>query len=351
MKIIPTITLNVSKKIDIYIESGILASLTSIIDKYSKTNRVVLITDDNVKKLYTDKLAQDMVASGYDTHILSIGEGEKSKNLDNVSSIYYELNKLSFNRYDMIIAVGGGVVGDIAGFVAATYMRGIAYIQVPTTLLAQIDSSIGGKTGVNLSSGKNLIGSIYQPKAIIIDPEVLSSLSINNMNDGLGEAIKYGMIADKTILELLKSGLNDNKLIDIISKCVKIKVDVVRADEFEGGLRMILNFGHTFGHAIEKCMNYIGITHGQAVCIGMVYATKIGEKMGITVQGTAKELVNLLEQYNLPIENGIGKDIILNAIKSDKKMKNNSVNFVFITDVEKPIIKAICIEELEAYYE
>lgn len=352
MKIIPFHTIKLANAVDIYLMQGILNDLGEIVRPYINGNRALIVTDSNVSPLYGDKVKSQLELVGFDVAISEIIAGEESKNLTTVSDLYRQFNLMEIGRSDVIIALGGGVVGDIAGYAAATYMRGIPYIQVPTTLLAQIDSSIGGKTGVDLSYGKNLVGSFYQPKAIIIDTEVIKTLKEENFNDGIAEAIKYGLIRDRWIFDTLSRGYDQEELREVIKRSVLIKAEIVEEDEHEGGLRMILNYGHTYGHAIEKCMNYRGINHGAAVGVGMVIAASIGEQMGITPIGIKTEIINLLQKYNLPTTTNIDKKSLNYAIMSDKKRSGDKINFVLIKDIGQAVVTKITIKDLsEMNYE
>jgi len=302
---------------NIYSGAGEINRLHSII-KELRPDNVFLISDTNVFPLYKDKVL-------YDGKFI-IEAGEPSKTLDTVYNIYEEMHKCAITRSSLVVALGGGVVGDIAGFAAATYMRGIRIIQVPTSLLAQIDSSIGGKTGVDTPFGKNSVGSIWQPEAVIADTNFLSTLPKYYIQDGLGEAIKYGCIADAELFDILSSGFYTYD--DIIPRCVKIKADIVSRDEFETHERKILNFGHTFGHAIEKCEKYRGLSHGMAVGIGMVIAAQIGEKIGFTEKGVTDEIMYVLHRQGLPISTDIPYKDLIDAIASDKKRKGKSISFI-----------------------
>lgn len=341
----PFHTIKLYNNVDIYLESGIINNINDIINSYTDTDNIVIVTDNNVNLLYGDKI-KSLLATKH-ISIIEIQAGETSKNINTILKLYDEFHKLKVGRRDIILALGGGVVGDITGFAAATYMRGIPYIQIPTTLLSQIDSSIGGKTGVDLVYGKNLVGAFYQPKAIIIDLFFLKSLEDKIFNDGLAEAIKYGLIKDRCIFDIIENGIDDKNLSDIVKRCVLIKSEIVEKDEFEKGQRMILNFGHTFGHAIEKCLNFQDITHGAAVGIGMLYATKISMNIGICKNDIYDKIKDVLIKYNLPTQINLDRKDLFNAIKSDKKRINNNLKFICIKDIGEANIIELSIDELE----
>ncbi len=338
--------IELQRSVDIYLDDGIIANLADIIRAKTATENIVIVTDDNVVDLYGSIIEKNLIAGGYNTNIAVIKAGEKSKNINTVLELYKVFNGINIGRKDLIIALGGGVVGDTAGFAAATYMRGIPYMQVPTTLLAMIDSSIGGKTGIDLPFGKNLAGAFYQPEAIIIDPNLIVTLPEKVLNDGIAEGLKYGLIRDKWIFDTLSRGFSRDELAEMIRRSVKIKADIVEKDEKESNLRMILNYGHTFGHAIEKCYNYKDITHGAAISAGMVIAAKIGEQLNVTRMGLNLEIMQILNKYGLPTKAGVKKSQLINAIKSDKKRNGDKINFVLINDIGQAEIKVISIKGL-----
>ena len=240
-------------------------------------------------------------------------------------------------RSDLLIALGGGVIGDLAGFAASSYLRGIKFVQIPTSLLAQVDSSVGGKVAVDLPQGKNLVGAFYHPKAVIIDPDVLNTLPDHFISDGMGEVIKYGCIKDKELFELLcrHTSFDDlkPKLTQIIARCVDIKRIVVEADQFDLGERILLNFGHTLAHTIEQHFNYERESHGEAVGIGMYQITKIAEEKGLTRSGCAEQIKKALEIYKLPDNSNLPIDVLTDAISLDKKNLNNRLNVVLLHDI------------------
>ncbi len=309
----------------IYIEENILKDV-GIHAKKLTGNKVFIVTDSNVFPLYFEKVKAALEQEGLMVSRYVIPAGEASKSLEMLGVLYEACVKNRITRTDLILALGGGVVGDLTGFLAATYLRGVNLMQIPTTLLAQIDSSVGGKTAIDLPSGKNLAGAFYQPKTVLIDPTVLSTLSEEIFADGMAEAIKYACIRDQEMLTLLKNPKEN--LLEIITRCVTIKRDVVEQDEFDRGERMILNFGHTVGHTIEKMGNYTDFTHGQAVAIGMVCILEMGQKLGKVTQNEVDEVTGLLKSFHLPISVPYDGEACLKTVVTDKKMAGKTLNAV-----------------------
>jgi len=334
-----------TSRYDIIIENGLFDDAPEYIKRVARGNKIAIVTDTNVAPLYGENLNKRFNNYGFESHLFCFKAGEASKNINTVSEIYDFLADIGLTRTDLIIALGGGVVGDMAGFAAATFLRGVDLIQIPTTLLSQVDSSVGGKTGFDHKKGKNLIGAFYQPKLVLIDTKLLETLSSDFYYDGMAEVIKYALIKDKSLFDrLLKS---DDNLEEIIASCVKIKRDVVSEDEFDTGIRGILNFGHTFGHAAEKLENYQGISHGKAVAAGMVMATKIGEYLNITKLGTLEKVKAIIEKYNLPISFNHNINDIYKALINDKKNLSGKINLVLIEDIGKAFLYPIEIEKLK----
>ena len=271
---------------EIHIETGLLDRAGAVILETFSPSRVHIVSDSTVAPLYLEKLEKQFSLPV--THTV-IPAGEEHKQLSTVEGIYHDLLAAGMTRKDLIIALGGGVVGDITGFAAATFLRGVSLCQIPTTLLAQVDSSVGGKTGVDLPEGKNLVGAFYQPRLVLIDPNVLASLPDSTFADGMAEVVKYGYISNREILTMVSQPDYKSNIENIIYECVKIKRDVVAIDEHDTGLRMILNFGHTIGHAAEKLGNYTDLTHGQAVAIGMVAAMRLSALLGVPVVSTVAQ--------------------------------------------------------------
>ena len=335
---------------DILIDFNLIDNIGSIIKEYFESKRVFVITDSNVVRFHGEKIKNILDASNikFSTYVLPAGEA--SKNIDTVNDIYNSLANSEITRHDIIIAFGGGVVGDIAGFVASTWMRGVRFIQVPTTVLACVDSSVGGKTGINISAGKNLVGSFYHPSLVLIDANMLKTLPDREFFSGVAEIVKHSLLFDSDMFKYLEE---NNKRLDIeknicelLEKNCILKGRVVQRDFKELHERMMLNFGHTVGHSVEKHLGYGHFLHGEAVSIGIMFALKLGVKLGITKNESLIERVSsLLKLLNLPTDLPIGIDV-LSAIKLDKKRMSNSINFIFIEDIEKPLIKEIDIEKI-----
>lgn len=342
------------KKYSIIIKKGILGNIGQEIKKIYKNKKIAIITDSNVEGLYGEKIINELNKYDFKTKTIVIQPGEKSKSLESAKDIYEKLLDFEITRGDMIIAFGGGVVGDLAGFAASTLLRGIPFIQIPTSLLAQIDSSVGGKVAVNLPQGKNLVGSFYHPEAVFIDPDLLRSLDKRFLYDGMGEVIKYGCIRDKKLFDKLMNIETEDELFnnieDIILSCCGVKRDIVERDEKDKGERMLLNFGHTIGHAIEKNFNYTKYTHGEAVAIGMYNITKKSEEMDITNGNTAAVIKKILIKYNLPYEMPtVEREKLIKAIGLDKKNKGNKLNIVLLKEIGNSFIKNIDRKDVNRY--
>ncbi len=308
---------------------------------------VTILTHPGLRSLYAEPLLRQFQGHSIQSSIVTVPAGERSKNLTTVSRIHRQLATNRVDRKGLIVTVGGGVLGDIGGFVAATYMRGIRFLQYPTTLLAQVDASIGGKTGVDLPEGKNLVGAFYQPVAVIVDINTLQTLPIRELRSGLSEVIKYGIISDNILFDRtqksISSILNRDRtaLSDVISSSCRIKADVVSRDECENGLRAILNFGHTVGHAIEAVTNYRRFKHGEAIAIGMVSAALIGNKVGITSDSTVSEIVKALQMAKLPtaFPAELSPDEVINATQSDKKRIGSRLNWVLASSIGTVVLR------------
>ncbi|MGL5634100.1 MAG: 3-dehydroquinate synthase [Sarcina sp.] len=330
---------------DILIQNKLRQNLSGHIREVYNGNKIAVITDTNLFSIYGKEIKANLEENDFEVKFIVIEAGEKSKSFSSLLPIYNELLEFKLTRSDLILTLGGGVVGDLGGFVASTFLRGVNFIQMPTSLLAQVDSSVGGKVGVDLEAGKNLVGSFYHPKRVLIDTEMLNTLSEKFFNDGLGEVIKYGCIKDKELFNLLedfenKEELKDN-IDDIIFTCCDIKRQVVENDERDTGERMLLNFGHTLGHAIEKFYNFEIYSHGEAVAIGMYQITAMSEKNGETKMGTAKRIKSILNKYDLPFECDVindGNEQLIEAIKLDKKNLNDSLNIILIRSIGESYI-------------
>lgn len=342
------------KNYNIYMERDIVDRIGDYISENYNCKNIAIITDSNLENLYGERINKIIKRTGFNTKLISIKPGEKSKTLETLNEVYYELSQFKLSRNDLVIAFGGGVVGDLAGFAASTYLRGVSYIQIPTSLLAQVDSSIGGKVAVDLPSGKNLVGSFYHPNAVFIDTNLLKTLDKKFFHDGLAEIIKYGCIRDYKIIEELLSYKNHDELLDnidsIIFKCCNIKKCLVEKDEKDLGDRMLLNFGHTIGHAIEKYFDFEQYTHGEAVAIGMAHITKKSEDINISKKGTLKTLEEVLKKYNLPYEvPKMDEKYVLSSIKLDKKVNGEDINLIVLRDIGHGIIIKVNLKNLKSY--
>jgi 3-dehydroquinate synthase len=349
-------TLSVSlgeRSYSIYIDEGLMERIPHLLDEIGLRGLVVLVTDDRVNDIYGADLASRLRETGRDTHILEVPQGEPTKTLRWAESLYDRLISLRADRTTLMLALGGGVVGDLTGFVAATYMRGLPYVQVPTTLLAQVDSSVGGKTAVNHPKGKNIIGAFYQPRAVFIDIRALSSLPEREFLSGLAEVVKYGVISDKGFFHYIRDNLSAIKKLDkealtsIVERSCAIKAEVVAKDERESGLRAILNFGHTIGHAVESLTGYQGLKHGECVSIGMACAARLSERLGLCARGEVTELVSLLDSTGLPTElPGLSPEDVLAAMVHDKKVMHGRLRLVLMERLGKVVIKEGLDEEV-----
>ncbi|MEL7648956.1 MAG: 3-dehydroquinate synthase [Sedimentibacter sp.] len=352
MKNLKLVLDNVTSEIEI--ERGIIKNSGREIRNILRGKKAAVITDENVYSLYGKTLADSLEKENIECDFIVLQPGEQSKSLETLKGVYSNLAGMGITRGDMIIALGGGVMGDLAGFAAATYLRGIDLVQVPTSLLAQIDSSIGGKVAVDLEEGKNLIGSFYHPKLVLIDPDVLVSLPERFVKDGLGEAIKYGCIRDEMLFERLldiktKKVLFEN-MEDIIHSCLTIKKETVEHDEKDNGLRMTLNFGHTIGHVIEKYFNYEKYSHGEAVSMGMHRITAKSEALGLTEKGTADRIRKILDNYEIehrfPLMN---QEDMLKTAALDKKNISGHMNLILLKNIGNCFIQRIPVQDLNKY--
>ncbi len=335
----------------IRIAAGILDRVGEDLRKRSLARRYCVISDDHVADLYGERLMRSLAGAGITAGLLSFARGEESKNLQTIAELASALARQGYDRGDGLIALGGGVTGDITGFLASIYMRGIPFVQVPTTLLAQVDSSVGGKTGVDIPEGKNLVGTFYQPWAVYIDTDCLATLPGRELLGGLAEVIKYGVIRDAGFFDYLEAqreavlALDSDAVSRVIARCCEIKARVVEEDEREGGLRRILNFGHTLGHAIEAASRF-RIIHGLAIAMGMRAAADLAVRGGMLAAGDAARIRALLEAYGMPVvvPPELDRQEIRSYLQTDKKTVAGRVFFVLpeaigrvcITDAVRP---------------
>jgi 3-dehydroquinate synthase len=332
----------------IHLEENLLYKAGELCRGLGIGNRVAVITDSTVKNLYLNRVQDSLLGQGFDVHSMDIKPGEQSKSMPVVESVYDELIGRRFERSSAVIALGGGVVGDLAGFVAATLLRGIHYVQIPTTLIAQTDSSIGGKVGINHRLGKNLIGAFYQPKLVLIDPLVLGTLAHREWVAGMGEVIKYGVIRDTEFFAMLEKNIegilkfeNMPLIEDMVLRCCEIKAQVVSEDEKEQNVRRILNFGHTIVHVFESATGYGRFLHGEAVLLGMIAAGWLSKKYEGFSNEEFQRLESLIKKTRLsPDFTGITDDMLLDTITRDKKVKQGKVNFVLAKRFGETVIRA-----------
>lgn len=336
----------------IYIENDILSKSGEFIAETLSGRRIMIISDDNVYPLYGD-IVEKGLEKNFECHHIILPHGESTKSFQSLPKIYSAMLEAKISRSDIVIALGGGVIGDLAGFAASSFLRGVKLVQIPTSLLAQVDSSVGGKVAVDLPEGKNLVGAFYQPSLVLIDPLVLNSLNKRFINDGMGEVIKYGCIKDAGLFNTLESHSSFDELKEelpsIIHRCVDIKRVVVEHDQFDTGERMLLNFGHTLGHTIEQYYHYGRESHGEAVSIGMYQLSLIAEQENLTPFGTAGRILNVLKTYGLPYECNLPMKDLTGAIKLDKKNLDNHLNIVLLHAIGDSYVYPTSIDFFEKY--
>jgi 3-dehydroquinate synthase len=313
-----------------------------------------VISDDHVFGLYGEVVADSLKQSGFEVEHFSFPEGEASKNMNVAMDVYEFLSNKSFTRSDGIVALGGGVVGDLAGFVASTFMRGIAFVQIPTSLLAMVDSSIGGKTAVNMRSAKNLVGTFSQPDRVSMDPDVLRTLEPRRVSEGIAEIVKCGAIMDKELWNILAGLKNKEELLEyneiVLEHALNVKKQVVEEDEFDNGARLLLNFGHTIGHAIENTYGYGVITHGEAVSLGMVQMSKNSEAHAFSKAGTTVALIDMLTKFELPTELSDWRgEEIFQALTHDKKARGKNIKTIQLTEIGHAEIVDVPLAEMNQY--
>ena len=343
-----------SKSYNIEIERGLLFHVGGKIKTLlPKAEKIAIITDSNVGPLYAPLLQESLEKEGLTVTVLTFPAGEESKNLQTLGVLYDGLAEAGLTRSDAVVALGGGVTGDMGGLAAATFLRGVAFIQIPTSLLATVDSSVGGKVAIDLSGGKNLVGAFYQPRAVFIDPDLLKTLPVRFLHDGLAEVIKYGCIMDRALFMALEKIQSDAELLaqsdDIIETCCNIKARIVEHDEFDTGERMLLNFGHTLGHAVEKTFRFDRYSHGEGVGIGMVLLTRRSEKLGLTDGGTADRIAALLQKFRLPIVADMRQEDFLEAIALDKKKRGSHLTLILLKRIGESFLQKVEFGKLTQY--
>lgn len=329
----------------IIIENNISSQIGDLISDCYNGNKILLVSDDNVSDLYCDSIVFSLEKFGYQVLEYIIPAGEESKSYRYLKKGYDLLIDNKFNRNNLIIALGGGVVGDLTGFLAATFMRGVPFVQLPTSLLAQVDSSVGGKTAINHPTGKNMIGAFYQPEMVVIDPDFLKTLPPREFKTGMAEIIKHGLIADKDLADYLferSNGifkLGKEELIHIIYRSCQIKADIVMEDEKERGKRALLNYGHTIGHALEAVTAYKKYNHGEAVAIGMLGAARLANSLRLLEKSDLEFIEKLISLYDLPLTHQEDPKAVFTALFRDKKVKNDSLRWVLIDRIGNAFIR------------
>lgn len=343
------ITVNTKLKYEVLIGKDLLKNCAEYITKVISSKKAVIVTDDIVDSLYADTLINNLNDAGFTVSKFVFKNGEPSKCHKTLIDLYEFLSENEITRKDTLIALGGGVVGDLTGFAAATYLRGLNFIQIPTTLLAQIDSSVGGKTAVDIASGKNLVGAFWQPKLVLCDIDTLSTLTDEIFSDGMAEAIKYGVIKNSSLFTEIATYNKGDDLTDIITQCIQIKADIVANDEFDNGERMLLNFGHTLGHGIEKYYHYEKYTHGSAVAIGMYIMTSLCEKYQICSEGEAEKIKAVLEKYKLPYKIDFSIDELISTCLNDKKRQQDTMNIIIPKSIGTSQIFSLSISDFKKF--
>ncbi len=354
-----TITVNLGpRSYPIYVGAGLLTDLGKLLQEHRlTTRRMAVVTDSVVGKIYKEQVVRVLAAAGFDPWVIEIPAGEDHKNLAWLAFLYDKLIAGRIERHAPLVALGGGVIGDLAGFAAATFQRGIPLVQVPTTLLAQVDASVGGKTAINHPAGKNLIGAFYQPRLVVIDVETLRTLPRREFVAGFAEVIKYGVILSPELFRLLEDQLasllrcEPHLLTAVIKTCCQLKALVVEEDETEGDYRAILNFGHTLGHAIESVTEYRKFLHGEAVAMGMAFAVHLSEKRGLCSVDTSERVCRLIRKVGLPVDipKTLKGEHLALAIETDKKMTHGQVKFVCIEELGKTRFEYLSAKEILTY--
>ena len=344
-----TLHVNTANDYDIRIEEGILDRCGEEIAAVARGRRCAVITDSTVRGLYADRVGQSLLRAGFTPCLCTFPAGERSKNLTTYGEILEFLAANKLTRSDCIVALGGGVTGDMAGFAAATYLRGIDYVQIPTTLLSQVDSSVGGKTAIDLAAGKNLAGAFYQPRLVLMDPSVLRTLPDGTFADGMAEVIKVGCIWDRSFFEFLAARPGREAVMGeigtVLHTCCDCKRQVVEQDERDVGLRMILNFGHTLGHAYELAGRYVEWSHGEAVAAGMCAAAQIGVQVGLTPPEIPGRISDLCASFGLPAAISCTMEEYAAAVGLDKKCAGEDISLILLEDLGKAVVYRMCRED------
>ena len=345
-----TVMVQASTPYPVYIGGGLLDRGGELISRHTAARRCAVITDDTVCPLYGPRLCRALEAAGLESVLYVVPAGEQQKTLATYGQILGFLAESRITRSDCVVALGGGVVGDMAGFAAATYQRGIDFVQVPTTFLAASDASVGGKTAVDLPAGKNLVGAFWQPKTVICDTDTFSTLPEDTFLDGAAETLKHGLIADESFFHFLMEADMRENIDKVVRRNVEIKASVVAEDEREQGRRKILNFGHTLGHAIEKCSGYT-VTHGHAVAVGMVLAARAAERLGLSPKGTLETVLAGNRRYGLPTECPYAAQELYDAATGDKKRRGGKIDVVVLEEIGRAKTIPLDMDGLRAFVE
>ena len=343
-----SIHIKASREYDVLVEHGLLDRAGELLREVSAPGMAAIVSDDTVYALYGERTVKALEKAGYRVHSFTFPAGEGSKNLSTYADVLHFLGEHRFSRSDVVVALGGGVVGDLAGFAAATYQRGIPFVQVPTTLLAAVDSSVGGKTAVNLASGKNQVGCFYQPSLVLCDPDTLRTLPPEEYRNGCAEVIKYAVLRSEPFFDALRAEPVSAQVEHVIATCVGMKRDLVAADEFDRGSRQLLNLGHSFGHAVEKCSDY-AVPHGCGVAIGMAIIARAAAKRGICTDDTCAQILALLRQYGLPTETAFTRDALTDAARSDKKIADGKLHLIVPERIGRCRIETIPAADIPAW--
>ena len=343
-----SIHIKASREYDVLVERGLLDRVGELLREVSAPSMAAIVSDNTVYALYGERTVKALEKAGYRVHSFTFPAGEGSKNLSTYADVLHFLGEHRFSRSDVVVALGGGVVGDLAGFAAATYQRGIPFVQVPTTLLAAVDSSVGGKTAVNLASGKNQVGCFYQPSLVLCDPDTLRTLPPEEYRNGCAEVIKYAVLRSEPFFDALRAEPVSAQVEHVIATCVGMKRDLVAADEFDRGSRQLLNLGHSFGHAVEKCSDY-AVPHGCGVAIGMAIIARAAAKRGICTDDTCAQILALLRQYGLPTETAFTRDALTDAARSDKKIADGKLHLIVPERIGRCRIETIPAADIPAW--
>lgn len=341
-----TVRVTASREYEVLVERGLLSRCGQLVKAVTRAKKAVVIAGDIVYPLYGGQVERSLSEAGLEVLHYVLPHGERAKTLENYGKLLEFLSRNHITRTDVLVALGGGVTGDLTGFAAATYQRGMDFVQLPTTLLAAVDSSVGGKTAVNLPTGKNQVGCFYQPSLVLCDPDVLSTLPEEEFRCGCAEVIKYGVLGSRTFFEELKATPIKEQLEHVICTCVEMKRDIVNQDEFDRGLRQLLNLGHSFGHAVEACSHF-SVLHGQAVAIGMAAITRAAAAKGYCSEETLGEVLAILNQYRLPTSSGFGLEEMAEAALTDKKLTGGAMHLVVPEAIGRCTIVPVPVEEIK----